>query len=234
MAAKPSWIGALSGSSASFRAAIEPALRSAAQALAGIDLADRFVFFPERGTKAWVVDASGVSFWSGDLVGPDNFGRPATIAWASVDGGAPVAPSDEVIDASRVLAWWHELPADELRATYREPTEPPFPVDAPTSFPIRWRVFGWPDLSIEVATDRELTGAEIDAVAATLERWRDQWNSAPRRGRIHDFGALVSQGPCRYTMTVDFGSADRAALGGWLGALEGAAGTFAIIGITVF
>lgn len=227
--------------SSSFRNQIDLQLSRQFHEKTGIRLEGFVLVPPPQGAAEIDFDASGVARLQTDLVAEDATGYPVTIAWRSSDGRrvlpAGVSHQDGPID---VEAWWHELPAEELKGlsdtaeTAPWPISPEFPFEPNRySFEIAWRRFAWPDLWLEVKTSKKNSPASIDGLVAALEEARDRWNQRSRSeagvGTIHNVGTQRTLvGDKAFALNLDFGSAQPGALLTMFEAIEAVAAALKI------
>jgi hypothetical protein len=182
----------------------------------GLALAD-FNLGPE-GPQMFVVEGKGlVRFVRASLVG-SRIGFPITIAWDDPQQRGAVLPTADVA-AGEVRFWWHELPADEIRAAESAPLVAPFDL-ARFSFVTRFAVKIWPHIRITVTLRRELAPDDLDRIARDFVAVQDTWNGSPGRGTVHRIGTARQLDTRRASFDVDLGSAAPLALEPLLDALE--------------
>lgn len=204
----------------------------------GLPLKGFVLLPPGTGDAAISVDGEGAALLDTWLAGPDARSFEVSLGWRC-PGGTPPLPSDPQ-PCDGLEFWWRTLPTDRLRAHYAKPAEPPWPTsgDFPFvperySFNVDWDRFAWPDLRLQVATDRTVEPAMLDFLVTALEETRLAWNTAAEAGaasgRIHNLGSLAKLvGRKAMLVDVDFGSAGPKSLIVMLDTLQTLAGKFGI------
>lgn len=202
---------------------------------------DGFVLVPPlEGNAAINFDSDGAAYLETDLVAADGNGYPVTLGWQGL-GIKEVLPSDvRIEEGSTLVAWWQQLPADELKSRYSGTRGAPWPKSAEFpfdpqeySFVVEWDVFAWPDVWLEVETARaafpQLQDLLVDALIQAMERWNEAARKEEAVGVIHN---LATQQKVLSTtamvVNVDFGSASPAALVAMLQAIQQVADKLAV------
>jgi hypothetical protein len=203
---------------------------------------DGFMLVPPlRGAAEIYFDQQGIGYLNTDLVAADANGYPVTIAWQSFDL-EPVLPSDPDFQSNKsvIQAWWRELPVEELKSRYASSRNAPWPISADFpfdpnnySFEVKWEIFAWPDMWLEVETAHPAFPQSLDLVVSTLIQVREQWNQLAQTdasmGMIHNLGTqqkVIS--PIAVVINIDFGSAIPKALVEMLNATQQIAKTLGI------
>jgi hypothetical protein len=199
----------------------------------GISL-DGFVLVPPlEGAADIYFDQQGIAYLDTDLVAADANGYPVTIAWQCLNR-EQVLPSDSELQPNNttIHAWWCELPVEDLKSQYASPRNAPwaisteFPFDPKDySFEVKWEVFAWPDVWLEVETTYPAFPQSIDLLMSELiqvwERWNHSAQTNVSMGIIHNLGSqqkVIS--PIAVVINIDFGSAIPKALLEMLQAIE--------------
>lgn len=194
---------------------------------------DLFVLVPPfEGTEIYY-DQNDIAYLNTDLVAADANGYPVTIAWQCV-GHGKVLPSDPDLQSNNSVlqAWWHELPVEELKSKYATPRNTPWPISVEFpfepndySFEVKWEVFAWPDVWLEVETNHPVFPQSNALLLDELVNVWEQWNQAARTGKgigvIHNLGTqqrVIS--PNTLLINIDFGSASPKALVEMFNALQ--------------
>lgn len=208
-----------------FRRQIQSQLSQQFVEQTGMNLKGFVLVPPPAGAIEIYFDQQGTTYVDTDLVAADAYGYPVTIAWQCL-GRERVLPSDPDLQSSNsvIQAWWRELPAEELKSQYVSPRNVPwlisaeFPFDpSDYSFEVKWGVFTWPDVWLEVQTEHPAFPQSMDLLMDALIHTREQWNQAAqtdaRMGIIHN---LCTQqeviSPIAVVINIDFGSATPKAL----------------------
>lgn len=212
------WL-ALLPASASFRAAADAALRPVAEERSGVDLADGFGLMPHDETFEVRYTDKGIGWVRGDLVGPDAWGEPVSIAWVNRRDPSSRVALGEDVHPEDVQIYWHKFPEQALRERYGGAFSPPFDVRLPSALEVRWKPFSWPELWLVVELSEPWTAQREADLAAAASAFVDQWNQRGHQGVIHDLSRPADLGARRRSLRIDFGSAETAALGDLLSAL---------------
>jgi hypothetical protein len=216
-----------------FQRQVESQLRQQFAEKTGMSL-DGFVLVPPlEGVTEIYFDQQGIAYLDTDLVAPDANGYSVTIAWQCLDR-RQVLPSDPELQSSNsvIHVWWQELPVEDLQRQYALPQNAPwttsneFPFDPNDySFEVKWGMFAWPDVWLEVETKYSTFPQSINSLISVLIRARERWNQAarmhPSMGIIHNLGTqqkVIS--PTAVTINIDFGSATPKALVEMLKAIQ--------------
>lgn len=211
----------------SFRRSLDATLGAAFAARVGSGLEGFMLVPPEGGAADITVDRSGVASVSTDLVGPDAFGHPVTVAWqaAGIARPLPTGPAIESASAAGLLmAWWAALPDDELRRAYGpsgqsqrgNSNDARFETGS-YPFEVEWRPFPWPDLWLQVRLRGVAAAVALPTLVQHLRAVQDRWNRQDgpdaASGRIHQVGSQAAVlAADLLVLNVDFGSAPPAAL----------------------
>lgn len=223
--ATPGWLDMLAdmlGCSPSFREAMDEQLAEQAFQRAGIDVRRGFALLPPDATFVPRYDDAGIGYVEADLVGPDGWGEYVVLAWEDTAPEAHrVLPQADVPSSvsGRLRFWWHEFPDDDLRSHYGGIGEQRAELPGMLPFPVQREAYAWPDVWLEVHTDRPPGADALHRLTVFLEEKRSAWNAGAEQGLIHNFDAPQVLGAARFQLHVDFGSAPPAALAYWLKAL---------------
>lgn len=171
-----------------------------------------FFLVPPAARGAVRYDVENTGYVATDLVGPDAFGPPVTIAWrCETHPDEPLDPAHAA--GCRPRIWWQALPTEDIRRRYAKPIAPPVALPADLPFAIEWWPGAWPDVLLELHLrdpDAGERGARLEAI---LNRAAAEWNArSAGRGTIAFVGAVERASDTRLRVAIDFGSAAPPAL----------------------
>ncbi len=203
-----------------FASFVNDQLTAQAAQLAHIKLdSGGFVLMPEQDSFQFLTDERNITSVSGYLVGPDADGFAVTFAWWCEGFARPVDPQHPPTDCPlRVV--WTEFPANELRARYAQPLEPPAVFQTTVPFETEWWAFSWPNVWLEVCFASPVSDQTCRALDSQLAAFFATWNGQrPARGRIHSILPTRRAGAHSVEVFIDFGSAAQEAVAELLQAL---------------
>jgi hypothetical protein len=164
----------------------------------------------------------GVAYLDTDLVGPDNFGHPVTIALAcTAHPGERVDPRRALTPGCTLRAAWTSLPGQLLCDRYLPPAPPLVTLQPELAARVRWERFTWPEVPLTLVGDSGAFPARTAGIVGeTLESTAGAWNRAHAERPIKYVGSPRSwEDGSAIEAFVDFGPAPVEAMAEMLRAL---------------